>query len=87
VKNASLANTIIRPLEQFFLETVSRTLPGTTTPSGVAYAEKVAPFLAGENQKDGKKQPFTADYPGFAKGSAEASTDGTDNSDSQETKR
>lgn len=45
-----------KTLEQFFLETVSRAQPGTTTPSGVAYAEKVAPFLAGENQKNDKKQ-------------------------------
>jgi len=45
-----------KTLEQFFLETVAQAQPGTTSPSGVAYAEKVAPFLAGENQKNEKTQ-------------------------------
>lgn len=41
-----------KTLEQFFLETVAQTQPGTISPSGVAYAEKVAPFLAGEIPKN-----------------------------------
>jgi len=39
-----------KTLEQFFLETVARAQPGKTSPSGVAYTEKIAPFLAGEKQ-------------------------------------
>lgn len=36
-----------KTLEQFFLETVAKEGTDTATPSGVAYVEKVAPFLAG----------------------------------------
>lgn len=45
-----------KTLEQFFLETVAGTQSETTSPSGVAYAEKVAPYLAGKNQENEKMQ-------------------------------
>ncbi len=43
-----------KTLEQFFLETVEKNGPGAAIPSGVAYVEKVAPFLAGK-EDNGKK--------------------------------
>jgi len=37
-----------KTLEQFFIETLEQALPASKSPSGVAYAEKIAPFLAGK---------------------------------------
>ena len=42
-----------RTLEQFFIETVGQVRPEPTTPTGVAPAEGVAEFLAGD-KKDQK---------------------------------
>jgi len=39
-----------KTLEQFFIETVEKALPTAKTPTGVAYAEKIAPFLTGKNR-------------------------------------
>jgi len=41
-----------KTLEQFFLETVEKEQLGAITPSGVTYVKKVAPFLAGQSQKE-----------------------------------
>lgn len=41
-----------KTLEQFFLETVEKAQPGSTVPTGVAYVEKVAPFLTGTSPKE-----------------------------------
>jgi ABC-2 type transport system ATP-binding protein len=38
-----------KTLEQFFIETVEQALPAAKLPSGVAWAEKIAPFLAGKD--------------------------------------
>jgi len=46
--NAALVDHPRKTLEQFFLETVAGFQPEAKAPSGVAYAEKIAPFLAGQ---------------------------------------
>jgi ABC-2 type transport system ATP-binding protein len=45
-----------KTLEQFFLETVEQAQPGITIPSGVAYTNKVAPFLADKSPRDEKME-------------------------------